>query len=171
MYYYFARWSKPGGQCLVLVSKRKDSYGTSFADDARLDAELSLIQYHCNVSPLGWETKNIFSLSVAVAATSRTVDFLCLLPPANEVWGKVMFSQACVSHSVRGGSLYDVTSCLAAWCHAPFARVSVSGPMFFPEGVSVCGPTFLLGRVSVQGGSPWTENPTPLDRDPPDRDP
>ena len=24
------------------------------------------------------------------------------LPQANEVWGKVMFSQACVSHSVHG---------------------------------------------------------------------
>ena len=26
-----------------------------------------------------------------------------LLPPASEVWGKVIFSQACVSHSVHGG--------------------------------------------------------------------
>ena len=27
-----------------------------------------------------------------------------LLPPANEVWGKVIFSQACVKNSVRGGA-------------------------------------------------------------------
>ena len=48
---------------------------------------------------------------------------------ATEVWGKVIFSQAYVSHSVqRGGggggevergSLYDVTSCLAAWAQVP----------------------------------------------------
>ena len=28
-----------------------------------------------------------------------------LLPPANEVWGKVMFSEASVSHSVHGGGV------------------------------------------------------------------
>ena len=26
-----------------------------------------------------------------------------LLPPANEVWGKVIFSEACVKNSVHGG--------------------------------------------------------------------
>ena len=52
-----------------------------------------------------------------------------LLLPANEVWGKVIFSQVCVNHSVhRGGrgSLYDVTSCWAAWSHVP-TRGSLSG--------------------------------------------
>ena len=29
--------------------------------------------------------------------------FFCLLPPANEVWGKVIFSEACVKNSVHGG--------------------------------------------------------------------
>ena len=28
-----------------------------------------------------------------------------LLPPANEVWGKVIFSQACVKNSVHRGGL------------------------------------------------------------------
>ena len=45
------------------------------------------------------------------------IPFFCsdtyLLPPANEVWGKVIFTEACVSHSVEGVSLHDVTSCLA----------------------------------------------------------
>ena len=39
-----------------------------------------------------------------------------LLPPANEVWGKVI-----VSHV----SLYDVMSCLADWSHVPSEGVSV----------------------------------------------
>ena len=30
-------------------------------------------------------------------------DVCRLLPPANEVWGKVIFSETCVSHSVNGG--------------------------------------------------------------------
>ena len=47
-----------------------------------------------------------------------------ILPLANKVSGKVMFLHLSVSHSVYGGSLYDVTSYLAA------------------------GPKFLLG-VSV----------------------
>ena len=48
-----------------------------------------------------------------------------LLLPSNEVWGKVMFLLVSVILSTSGqrggGSLYDVTSCLAA---------SVSDPMF-----------------------------------------
>ena len=72
-----------------------------------------------------------------------------------------VFTRMC--HSVHGGrgSLYDVTSCLAAWSHVLsggsvsgpmyFLGVSVSGPIFLPEGVS--GPMFLLG-VSVHILSP-----------------
>ena len=47
-----------------------------------------------------------------------------LLPPANEVWGKVIISKAYASHSIHmggwgeggggGSSPYDITSCLAA---------------------------------------------------------
>ena len=37
----------------------------------------------------------------------RNLDLICQisgsLPPANEVWGKVIFSEACVKNSVRGG--------------------------------------------------------------------
>ena len=49
---------------------------------------------------------------------------LWFLPPANKVWGKVMFLHVC--HSVHG--VYDVTSCL--W--------------FFPRGVA-CGRSHGLG--------------------------
>ena len=54
-----------------------------------------------------------------------------------------MFLEACFNHSIHGGdggdgggSLYDDTSCLAAWSRVPSAGVSVSGPMFL-LGVSV----------------------------------
>ena len=62
-----------------------------------------------------------------------------LLPPANEVWGKVMFSQASVCP--RGGFLYDVTSCLAAWSHVPGGTVEgglcLGGFLSRGRGVSV----------------------------------
>ena len=96
---------------------------------------------------------------------------LQLLLPGNEVGGNVIFSQACVSHSVHGrwvggGSLYDVTSCLAAWSHVP-SRVSVSGSMFLPGGLCPGGVSvqrsFCPGEVSVPGGL--------CQGDPPDRDP
>ena len=77
-----------------------------------------------------------------------------LLPPANEVWGKVIFSQACVSHSVHEGegSLYDVTFCLAAWSHV-HSRGLCLWPHVPSRGVSV------QRRVSVQGVSVWDRDP------------
>ena len=33
------------------------------------------------------------------------------LPPTNEVWGKVIFSQACVKNSVHGGGCYPSMPC------------------------------------------------------------
>ena len=56
-------------------------------------------------------------------------DKITLLPPANEVWGKVIFSQACVSHSVHRR--------VPVWCH-------------FLSGCLV--PCSLWGSVSVQRG-------------------
>ena len=49
--------------------------------------------------------------------------FQYFLPPANEVWGKVMFSQACVRHSVhrgcasRSGCLCVPSPRLSPWTH------------------------------------------------------
>ena len=37
--------------------------------------------------------------------------YITLLPPANEVWGKVIFSQACVRNSVHGGCA--IPACIA----------------------------------------------------------
>ena len=96
------------------------------------------------------------------------------LPPAN-VWGKVIFAQACVCHSVHwGGGLYDVTSCLAAWSHVPsrgslclvpcsFYGGLYPGGLYYVTsclaawfhapsvGVSVSGPMFLLGKSLSAG--------------------
>ena len=49
-----------------------------------------------------------------------------------------MFLHMSVILSTGRGSLYDVTSYLAAWSHVP------SG-----EGVSIPGPLFLLGNLCV----------------------
>ena len=74
-----------------------------------------------------------------------------LLPPAKEVWGKVIVYRSVIL--LTGGSLYDVTSCPAP-CPMFFLgrKVSVHGPMFLLgvplQGVSVRGS---LLEVSVQG--------------------
>ena len=36
-----------------------------------------------------------------------------LLPPANEVWGKVLFSEACVKNSVNRGGGGGIAACIA----------------------------------------------------------
>ena len=83
-----------------------------------------------------------------------------------------VFTPVCL---FTGGSLYDVTSCLAAWSHVPSGWVS--GPIFLLEGLPDSDPwteTPLWTeprpgqRLSTQ--TPWTETiwtETPLDRDPP----
>ena len=78
-----------------------------------------------------------------------------LLPPANEVWSKVMFLHMSVSNSVHGGlSLYDVTSCLG-----PGLKFLLGGLCLWSH-VRSGGPIsgFLRGGgagVSVQGVSVW----------------
>ena len=64
-----------------------------------------------------------------------------LLLPANEVWGKVMFLDMSVVLFTEGGVLNDVTACLTA------------RSMLLLRGISVAGPMFLPGKVSVQGVS------------------
>ena len=44
--------------------------------------------------------------SLLPSKKSNLVTKLPLLPPANEVWGKVIFSVACVKNSVHGGREY-----------------------------------------------------------------
>ena len=38
------------------------------------------------------------------------------LPPANEVWGKVKFSEACVTHSVHEGGCVWQGACMVGVC-------------------------------------------------------
>ena len=59
---------------------------------------------------------------------------LGLLPPANEVWGKVIFSQACVKNSVHGGggglgfcSREEGGACLGEGVPAPGGEGSAPG--------------------------------------------
>ena len=71
---------------------------------------------------------------------------LTSLPPANEVRGKVMFSQVFVHGR---GPLYDVTSCLVVWSHAPYRGSLSLVPCSFGESLS---RGFLSRWISVQGG-------------------
>ena len=72
-----------------------------------------------------------------------------LLLPAKDVWGNVLFLHLFVCSL---GSLYDVTSCLAAWCHVPSRGVSVLDSLC-PGGLclGVCVQGSLCPGVSVWG--------------------
>ena len=88
---------------------------------------------------------------------------LSSLPPENEVWDKVMFSQACVSHSVQGGEV-------SVWCHflsdclvtCSLWGDSVSGPIFILRGLCFWSHVPAGGE---RGSLSSTQKP-PLDRDP-----
>ena len=94
---------------------------------------------------------------------------MVLLPPANEVWGNVMFYTS-LSVILFTVGFYDVTSCLADWgslslvphsFQAVSVRVSLSREALSRRGVSVSGVSVQEGslcpgvdslpRVSVQG--------------------
>ena len=47
---------------------------------------------------MGWISEN---------GTPAYSEYLRYLPPANEVWGKVIFSQVCVKNSVHRGSAWS----------------------------------------------------------------
>ena len=67
---------------------------------------------------------------------------MSVLPPANEIWGKVIFSRSvCKSFCSEGGSLYDVTSCL------------VPGPMFLQSSGGLCPWSHVPSGQSLSGGS------------------
>ena len=70
------------------------------------------------------------------------------LPYANEVWGKVIFSQASVSPSVHGGGGGWLMMSLPVWLPGPMFLRGISGPMFLPGGLPDTRP-------------PWTEPPPP----------
>ena len=70
---------------------------------------LSNNSYECNCDMMwmrDWLVKatNIIDKEVIVCRKGKMIGkHLNLLPPANQVWDKVIFSQVCVSHSVNGG--------------------------------------------------------------------
>ena len=76
-----------------------------------------------------------------------------LITPANEVWGKAIFSEAYASHSVHGVTMI-FTSCLVSFSLHGF---SVPGHMFLLR--CLCPGGLCMGvsvqGVSVQGGSVW----------------
>ena len=86
-----------------------------------------------------------------------------LLPPANEVWGKVIFSQACVKNSVHSGQGGAIPACIAGGIPACLAAglqggcllpgVSALGGGFVPGGVCSWGESALGG--SARGGALW----------------
>ena len=80
--------------------------------------------------------------------------------------GKVMFSHLCVI-LCTGGWVYDVTSCLAAWCHVPSMGMSlpVWGAMFlwgggfaFKGGESAFWGSDLLDQKWPSGSGLLVEN-------------
>ena len=81
-----------------------------------------------------------------IPVSSCKIQKKILLPRANEVWGKVMFLHLSVSLFTTGGSLYDVTSFLAAR-----GRVSVWGSLS-RGGVSVKGRGLCPGEGSLSRG-------------------
>ena len=97
--------------------------------------------------------------------------YINFLPPANEVWCKVMFSEAFVCPQGSFCMMSLLSRCLVPSSFQEVSvsgpmfllRVSVSGPMFLPEGVSVSGPS---GGLFPGGGPPWTETPIPRQRAP-----
>ena len=80
-----------------------------------------------------------------------------LLPPANEVWGKVIFSEACVKNSVHsGGSGPGGGRCLVR-------RESGPGGCLVPGGVWSWGvpaqANACLGGSASGGGGAWWRPP------------
>ena len=78
--------------------------------------------------------------------TLHTVDFL---PPANEVWGKVIFSQACVKNSVHRGGAWSRGVCSGGWVPGP--RGSAQGGLPGgdpPRTASAVGSTHPTGMHS-----------------------
>ena len=67
------------------------------------------------------------------------------LPPTNEVWGKVMFSQVCVKNSVHGGG--GVPACIAGGIPACLA-VGLQGGVVSQHALQVSRPT---PRGEVEG--------------------
>ena len=99
-------------------------------------------------------------LSIHPSSCIEQSGFWRLLPSANESLGQGnIFTGVCLS---TGGSLYDVTSCLAAWFHVPFRAVS----FFDPKGWSLSRGSLSRGGLSPEAGGLCQGDP-PKQRPPP----
>ena len=92
-------------------------------------------------------------IQIKVLATFTSFTFL---PPANEVWGKVMISHLSVSHSVHGG-MYPSMQCVCPadtppGRHPP--RQTPAPPKMATE-ASGMHPTGMHSRVSLMFGFLW----------------
>ena len=79
------------------------------------------------------------------------------LPPANEVWGKVIFSEACVNNSVHtGGCAWLLGACMVAGgaCMVAWGVHGCWGACVVTGGLHGCWGTCMVGRGAcvVAGG-------------------
>ena len=104
-------------------------------------------QYVIMAGPLkkAMDNGHVLVLLSSLEIIVKLVNNISSLPPANEVWGKVMFLLACLILFTGGGSLYDVTSCQAAWSHVPSSPCSSGG---------LCLEGGSLSRESLSGRPP-----------------
>ena len=70
-------------------------------------------QFASKISITSFETCSSHCL-ISTVFIMQTLNLQCkfynaLLPPANEVWGKVIFSEACAKNSVHGGATWAGT--------------------------------------------------------------
>ena len=73
------------------------------------------------------------------------------LPPTNEVWGKVIFSQACVKKSFHRGCLvWGVPGRGGAWSEVGVCSWGLPGPRVVCSQLGVCS-----GGCLVPGGTWW----------------
>ena len=104
-------------------------------------------QYVIMAGPLkkAMDNGHVLVLLSSLEIIVKLVNNISSLPPANEVWGKVMFLLAClILFTGGGGCLYDVTTCLAAWSH-----VSLWGSLSLD-------PCSLQGDLCPDGVSVWS---------------
>ena len=85
-----------------------------------------------------------------------TTEIIRFLPPANEVWGKVIFSEACVKNSVHRG----VVSQHALQVVSQHA-LQVSGGVVSQHALQVSRPT-PKGEVEGSGMGRRVSRPTPM---------
>ena len=116
------------------IGKRCNTY-------MHIPIKISVTFSNCIVS----ETLNLIS-----GVNEKTDTFL---PPANEVWGKVIFSEACVKNSVHRG---DLPQCMLGYHHPPGADIPRPG-----------NPGADTPQQTPPGAEPPSSSPLPPGADPP----